>query len=566
MARKQELQSIEHPDAFPASEAFPPLRKRGIRKDSGFRLRSPLRRLSVAAAFALLVAGPVQSADRFAIAGYDVPEAGEFIGAEELAETLKPFTGPDKDFEAIQGAVEAVEKLLARRGHSTARVILPEQEVDNGRIRLDIVVAVLGRIDVEGQKHYDEANIRASVPALVVGVPPDMRDISAALRIANENPSKQTRLVFRQSKKEGEIDALLRVADESPVRFGASLDNTGSAATGSYRLAIFGQHSNLWNGDHALSAQVVTSPGHVSDVKILGLGYRIPLYAWGDSIDLAFAYSSVDSGTVKSVAGDFSIGGSGRIASLRYNHALPRLWEIEHKLILGLDQRAYGSEVTPAGGGSSLVPDITVRPASIAWVPALRLESVDLSGSLAYLRNIPGASNGERSDFAQPGLRQGASPKFHMIRYGGSATLRLAGDWQLRASGNGQWTPDMLVSGEQFGIGGADSVRGFGERIVAKDIGARGSLELVSRDYGSLLGLDGIGLRGSAFMDTAKVRLNHPQPGELQTERLTSAGIGARFSFGRNVFGRLDLARTLNAESGHKAGHHRMHGQLVAVF
>jgi hemolysin activation/secretion protein len=507
-----------------------------------------------------------QTSDRFPINGYDIPDATEFVSEAELAATLAPFTGPGKDFETIQNAVDALEKLLARRGVSTARVLLPEQEVDNGRIRLNIVVAVLGKLDVEGQQHHDDANIRASVPALVIGVPPDMKDVSAALRVANENPSKQTRLVFRQSKRDGEIDAVLRVADESPLKFGASLDNTGSPATGSYRLAIFGQHANLWNRDHALSAQFVTSPGHVNDVKILGLGYRIPLYAWGDSIDFALAYSSVDSGSVKSVAGDFNIGGSGRIASARYNHYLPKLWEIEHKLILGLDQRAYGNEVTPAGGGASLIPDITVRPASIAWVPALRLEQIDLSGSLTYIRNLPGASNGERSDFTQTGIRQGADPDFQMFRYSGNATWRLADDWQLRGAVSGQYTHDLLVAGEQFGLGGADSVRGFGERVVAMDIGVRGSLELITPDLAQRFNWAGNGLRGLAFIDDGAVWLNKRQPGERRFEELRSIGLGLRAALGRNLSARLDVARVIDGGAFAHNGTHRMHGQLVAVF
>jgi hemolysin activation/secretion protein len=529
-------------------------------------------RLGVATLIALAlahggaVAQTAGGGDRFPITGYDIPDATEFVSEAELAATLSPFIGPGKDFETIQNAVDALEKLLARRGVSTARVLLPEQEVDNGRIRLNIVVAVLGRLDVEGQQHHDEANIRAAVPGLVIGVPPDMKDVSAALRVANENPSKQTRLVFRQSKRDGEIDAVLRVADESPIKFGASLDNTGSPATGKYRLALFGQHANLWNRDHALSAQFVTSPGQVSDVRILGLGYRIPLYAWGDSIDFALAYSSVDSGSVKSVAGDFNIGGSGRIASARYNHNLPKLWEIEHKLILGLDQRAYGNEVTPAGGGASLIPDITVRPASIAWVPALRLDQIDLSGSLTYIRNLPGASNGERADFAQVGLRQGAQPDFHMLRYSANANYRFADDWHLRGAVSGQYTRDLLVAGEQFGIGGADSVRGFGERIVAKDIGIRGSIEVVTPDLARKLDWPGYGLRVVAFYDDGAVWLNKRQPGEARFEELKSAGLGLRAVLGRALSARLDLAQVIDGGAFARNGSHRMHGQLVAVF
>ncbi|MBL8880785.1 MAG: DUF58 domain-containing protein, partial [Phycisphaerales bacterium] len=47
---------------------------------------------------------------------------------------------------------------------------------------------------------------------------------------------------------------------------------------------------------------------------------------------------------------------------------------------------------------------------------------------------------------------------------GATLALPVADDWQLRTRVNTQWTPDALVPGEQFGMGGAQSVRGYEER------------------------------------------------------------------------------------------------------
>ena len=521
---------------------------------------------------ALLVLGQQPTANaadddpRFAISAYEVSGA-DFLPAADKDAVFAPYVGPAQTFDSIQRAVEALQKLLQDRGYHTARVFLPEQEVADGRIRLRVVVAVLGQLEVEGNNHHDVANIRASVPSLQPGVAPDTQAIGAELRVANENPSKQTRLVFRQSRQDGEIDAVLRVADEHPFKFGLSLDNTGNETTGSYRAGVLAQYANLFNADHAVSAQVISSPGHTGDVLIAGLGYRWPLYGLGDSMDFALGYSNVDSGSVATASGDYDISGSGRIASVRYNHYLNRWAEVDHKLIAGFDWRAYRNEIRSSGSnGSSLIPDITVRPFSVAYVPAMRFESFDGSASLSYARNVPGGADGSEEDFARPGIRQGADPGYSLIRFGANLNWRVDDDWVFRSALNGQWTNDLLIAGEQYGIGGADSVRGFAERAVAADTGVRGSVELLSPNVAAPLGYDNLVTRALIFVDGGAVRQNQPLAGEITSEAIGSWGIGLRASLGRSVSARLDAARVVYGDGVTLPGTHRLHGQLFLVF
>ena len=174
----------------------------------------------------------------FAITAYEI--SGNTLLAEaELQSAVLPHIGQQKDFKAIQEALKAIEIRYAEAGYASVRVMLPEQEVDNGKIQLKVVEAKIGTVSVEGNKHFSNENIRDSVPGLREGSIPKMSDVSASLRVANENASKQTSLVFRPSDRDNEIDATLRVSDESPLKIGASFDNTGTNSTGDYRLIVF---------------------------------------------------------------------------------------------------------------------------------------------------------------------------------------------------------------------------------------------------------------------------------------------------------------------------------------
>jgi len=501
---------------------------------------------------------------RFTITRYEVAGASK-LPPDEVQRVLTPFTGPDRGFATIQTALKALEARYASAGFGAVRVLLPEQEVEAGLVRLRVVEGRLGKIEVQGNQHFSRDNVLASLPTLKTGDVPNMHESGASLRVANENGSKQTSLVFRPSEKDGEVDALLRVVDENPLKLGVSLDNTGSTQTGRYRLGFNVQHSNFLGLDHIASLQVITSPGHHSDVKVFGVGYRIPLYRLGDSIDLAIGYSDVNAGTLRTAVGDFGISGSGHVASAKYNIYLSRWEQWEHKLALGIDYRAYKNNIVSAAGGASLIPDLTVHPLTATYSGQWRSELWDFNAYITYAHNLAGGSNGSTADFNKPGGRQGASASFNFWRYGANLAYRLPQHWTMRMGVSGQHSDDLLIPGEMFGIGGADSVRGFYEREVANDRGYRGSLELYTPDWGQALGA-GVRAQALVFYDTGRVWRNRPLPGEQHSESIASTGLGLRLGYARNMSFKLDYGVVTQGTASRRAGEGRVHGSLMWVF
>ena len=70
-----------------------------------------------------------------------------------------------------------------------------------------------------------------------------MGGIAESLRVANENPAKQTIALLRGGAEEGTVDAVVRVTDENPVKYSLTLDNSGTAETGLFRL---GSSDRAW--------------------------------------------------------------------------------------------------------------------------------------------------------------------------------------------------------------------------------------------------------------------------------------------------------------------------------
>lgn len=538
--------------------------------------RRPLSRSSLALACLLTgsLYGPSALAQtappdviRFDISGY-VVEGGKIFSDAQLAQIFAPYVGSQRDFGTVQRALEALEAAYHGRGYSAVQVYLPEQALTGGNVVIRAVEPQLRGISVKGNRFFGEDNIRRSLPTLAPGVTPNTRLLSDAVRVANESPSKQVRVVLKPGSDETAVDAVVEVEDQDPLRIFATADNTGTEQTGRWRLGMGVQYGNLLDRDQILTAQYITSPTKPDQVSIYSIGYRIPVYSVGDSVDLFAGYSEVDAGQTETPAGTLEFRGSGTVAGARYNVLLARKGEYEDKLIFGLDYRIYDNVCSVGTFGSAgcgtAAANIAVHPASIGYAGQAKGIWGRTDLGIAYAQNVPGGKNGHDADLQL--ARAGADARYAVWRANLSVARVLPADWQLRVAVSGQWTSDALVPGEQFGIGGFNTVRGFLEREVASDTGAAGNLELYSPNLAPSLGLGNVVMRALAFYDVGSVRRNLPQAGDLLTDTIASAGVGLRVAIGRNLSIRADYAHVTDAGGAQGEGDERAHAGIVVSF
>jgi hemolysin activation/secretion protein len=469
---------------------------------------------------------------RFDIKGYQV-EGNTLLAADSIALILTPFTGAGRDFGTVQEALDALEGAYRDEGYSMVSVALPEQELAGGVVRLKVNENRIGKINIEGNRYFDQANIRRSLPTLNQGQTPNLNAASRSLRIANENPAKKINLQLQNSEKENEVDANIAVKDEAPWKVGFTADNTGDKQTGTGRLGILIQHANVFNHDHLLTLQHIWSPEKVDQVNIFSLGYRVPLYSLGASIDVIGAYSNVDSGSITAGTTNMNVSGKGSILGLRYNQNLTRFGNYEHKLTLALDYRAYENNVDLAG--MPLGNNVTVHPLSLTYTGTFATDTMSASFYLTDAQNLAGSWDGRDTPEDIEKARSGASQNYNIVRYGGNLSFALGADWQARATMNAQLTRDLLVPGERFGIGGANTVRGFSEREFADDQGYAWSVELYTPDLSKPLGVTAVQSRLLMFYDRGYVSRRDPAPGDIQNTQIASFGPGLRITDGKRL-------------------------------
>lgn len=474
------------------------------------------------------------------------------LDAERTRNILSTFLGEHKGLEGLLEAAAELESAMLQAGHSFHRVILPPQTLEQGEIQLEVVVFKLANIEVSGNEKFSDENIIASLPGLQPGRVPDTRELARELIIANDHPAKQVTIRLKHSGQPDSVDAELAVTDQRPWQFFAGLNNIGTEETGEFRITGGYQHTNLMDLDDSLTISYTTSPGHMSDVKQYGANYRLPLYRLSGSLSLYYSRSDVDSGTIEQV---FDVSGAGKFQGGSFTYTFRNRDNYRHRATVAVDDKIFENNIDFLG--IPLGVDVRSRPLTLSYAGEWRLEKASINFQLNYLRNLPGGSSSDGPTYAA--ARAGATRTWKALHFTSTASYALPKGWLANVILNGQYSDEPLISGEQFGIGGNNSVRGFEERAVTGDRGVRASLEAWTPPL-----LYNVRLLG--FLDTGYVKTLEAAPGQVRSDTLASLGLGLRWRWHDKLSVNLDYGHEINAARVANAGGVKSHLSIFYRF
>ena len=503
-----------------------------------------------------------------AVSAYQV-QGNTLLPPALITARLVAFTG-NVNLQRLREAAAAVQDLYRRAGYGGVVAFLPEQGLQAGVVQIRVVEGRLTRVDIADNRQFSSDNVRASLPTLRTGATPDVRRIDAEIQMANENPAKNVQVLLQPGTEPGAIVAKVTVQEQPVQRFSARLDNTGGQRIGRWRAALGWQHANVWGRDHVFAAEVQTAPQDTSAVVVASGSYRAPLYGQALALDVYGAWSEVDAGKVGTAAGDLQFSGRGAVGGLRASFYLPRQGNIDQRLLLGVEWREYLNSCSiqglPQGACGTAGASVSVQPLALTYT-AQAAGELRWGLSIALLHNLAaGGRHGGAADFEA--VRSGSQRRYTLLRASGQISAAV-GDWgTLTARAAGQASGQPLVPGELFGIGGAQSVRGFEERELSGDSGASLSLEAAGPNLAEhWKALSGVDLRALAFADAGSVTNQNDascQAGRSSC-RLGSLGLGLRVAR-QGLQARLDVARAMSGGSTTAKGDTRAHVSLLYNF
>lgn len=498
-------------------------------------------------------AAPILEVKRFIVEG-DNP-----LSPEETQTILAPHLGVHKSLTTLEAAASALEQVLRDRGYSFHRVIVPAQRPTGGELKLQVLSFPLNEVTVTGNEHFSSENILRSLPTLQPGKSPDLKVLSSQLGLANEHPSKRLTINIKESARRDALDAEVRVRDGPIMQPFLSLtghtrdfDNTINQNTGYTRLTLGLQHANLFDRDHVLTLAYTTSPEHVNNVTQYGAFYWLPFYGYNTSLNAYWTKSDIDTGTVGLGGQSFDVSGRGEFWGIKATYALPRFGDINHTVSVALDDRYF--ESTLATTGLVQVVPVGSRPISLRYTARREQLRSNIAGYAEYVVNTGGGRANSDTEYAIAALRTGQNPgpNWEAIRWGLEGNYAFAESWVLIGRLRGQYADEPLIPGEQFGIGGATSVRGLREREAAGDRGYFFNIEVQAPDVGG-------GLLPFVFYDQGYRKHVSPVPTLPVRDTTSSIGAGLRWNWQRKLDVSVTYANVLNGvASGTPSGHDQL--------
>lgn len=376
--------------------------------------------------------------------------------------------------ELLENLKEEISKQLIASGYPLSHVSIPEQEISDGVVNVEITCSLLGALNIENARYFRESRYRSYLH-LEKGEVIDTGQLYKDLYWINTNPFRYASAVFSKGAAMNTTDVDIFICERRPLRTYYGLDDRGNEAIGIYRQFAGFHWGNFFGSDEQLSFQFTTTldPKHLQGYVV---DYKAPL-PWRHKLSLYGGYAHLRTDKVFEA---FKNKGFNVQGSLRYTIPFwPRLWICE--LSFGADFKRFNNTIL-----YSELPIISNLANLTQGVVGLKVNK-DFSDCNLIMDGewffSPGPIVGDQTAQDYSTLRQYTKPRFFYLRGGLDAHVRLLYKLTLHLNLQGQASNSNLLPSEQFGLGGMETVRGYRERVANGDSGVLVNLELITPDF-----------------------------------------------------------------------------------
>ncbi|KVW70286.1 ShlB/FhaC/HecB family hemolysin secretion/activation protein [Burkholderia ubonensis] len=477
----------------------------------------------------LPVETPCFRIDRFTLDVPDsLPDGVKAKGASALPmdrfafarEWLEHYTGQCVGKQGLDVLVKALSQDILSRGYITTRVLLPEQDLSSGALKVSLIPGVIRRV------HFADEKLRGTWKTAFPtrdGELLNLRDLEQGLEQMKRVSSQDVSMQIVPGDVPGESDVVLDVKRGKPWTVVASIDNSGTRATGKLQ-------GNISLGiDNPLGLNDVFNVGASQDLefgdKRLGSHgwnafYSIPCGYWTATLS---AYTNTYYQQIAGVNQTFVASGNSKTIDFKLARVLARSQNDVFGGYVRLSRRFGQSfiedtEISQQRRNNTLI--------ELGLTDRHYFGGAQFDGSLAYRQGIGGF--GAQDDVLAAGGGPTYRYKMAVVDANLSVPFAIAQQpFRYVTTFHGQYTGNTLYYIDDLTIGSRYTVRGFdGETMLAAargfywrnelqmPIGQTGQALYAGLDYGHVWG---------------------PQPVALVGTQLAGAVIGIKGSIGTRL-------------------------------
>lgn len=257
----------------------------------------------------------------------------EILTKEEINNIIQPLVGKNIFINDLQKAIDDINNLYAQKGFVTARAFLPEQTVENGNIKIDLMESKIGNITVQQNRWTKSKYITDRMPQKQT----DLFDIveleKDVLDFNRYNEGIKLSANLKAGQQPGTTDIELVANENFPFHLTGIMDNQGRYATGSIRGGAMIYADSLFGLRDRMSIGSYFSKGATSPF----FDYNIPVNKHDGR--LGFLYSSTFAKIKYGDLSDLGMGSNAYQYSLYYSQPIIRKPGLELKAYGGLNYK-----------------------------------------------------------------------------------------------------------------------------------------------------------------------------------------------------------------------------------
>lgn len=447
----------------------------------------------------------------------------------------------------IAEGIEAITTYYRGAGYPLARAIIPAQTIEDGVVRVQVIEANWGQVEVRNKSAVKDAVLLRVLSNLEPGSVIRLDAMERATLLLADMPGVLPRALLRAGQEFGSSDLVVEAQPGAAWSAGLSADNFGSRYTGVTRTNANVQWNNpLERGDTLGLNSLNSTNGGLNYVR---LAYELPVWAAG--VQAGVDRSEMDY-RLGDTAASLLASGKAQTSGVWLRNSLLRSQGANLNARLGFSHSVLQDHVDSKGEKNDRTLNV--------W--ALELSGERQDDWLGGGKNTLGLalySGRVVFDDAEAAARDASTANaaggFARATWAFSRSQALGAGVIAVLSMNGQWAQKNLDNGQKFSVGGANSVRAYRSGVLSGDSGAFGSLELrYALPLPPYLHQTG-NWQVSAFVDSAKLHTNKkPWSSGSNKASLSGAGLGLNWQGPGQWRARVTYARSLGNEPSQLAG------------
>jgi len=490
---------------------------------------------------------PVPGDTRPGIPGTIRVERFEFEGNtafsdRELAEVTQQFAGREITFAELIAAEAAVTQKYVAAGYINSGAVIPANQSfprEGGVVKIRIVEGGLDEIKIAGNRRLNSNYVRSRLERATIR--PLNRDrLLEALQMLQLDPLIANISAELQAGSRPENSRLeVRIKEADSLSGEVFADNNRSPSVGSFRRGVRVNQANLLGLGDGLEVSYANTDGS----NEFNGSYTVPVNARNGTI--RFAAGAASTNVIEEPFAEAEIEGKSRTYELTYRQ--PIVEKPDRTLALGVSLSRQESDTFLLGERFALSAGANDRGET--RVSAVRFFQ-------EYVQRNTRQVIAARSQFSVGTNFLGATandsgPDSRFLAWRGQAQYvrLLAPETLLIVRSDIQLADRPLLSLEQIGIGGVQSVRGYRQDLLLTDSGAIASAEVRIPVWRApkIKGL----LQVAPFVDFGVGWNNSGEKANPESDTLLGAGLGLVWQMGDRLNVRLDYGIPLiNARSG----------------